>query len=822
MTFVPSAATMTSNAATSVAVWAGPQLLDGVVPAVQDATVLNGIFVEAHDGDLEAQAAALGASVRRIEIPAEPAARRDFLAQWSAGNALWRRGLPLSLLLLPLAACGGGGGGGTTGASGIVIDGYVRNATVFRDTNRNGTLDAGESSVTTNATGQFANLGGSSADPIVAFGGTDVNTGAPFVGIMRAPGTATVISPLTTLVAALLPAAPTTAQINAAVGQVQTALGLGTADILNADLGASNLSPALVPALKANVQVANLIAAVGGGSNGEAIATRFAQMINANQAVDLTNAASVQNLITTSTAANNVNAAAISNIVATQNQMISNAVNATGVMTAQANQTDTYSIAQFKALNSQPSVNTYVIADTTANIQTAAANGDRSILLSAKNVVASDNSLTLSVANLTNLTTKLLSQYSVSDSGANIAAASDALLDGARAIAVTSGLAELTVSQAGKATMSGGATYRVFDSTLSIQNAIATAAVTGAAQIQTNDVGTLSVPVSLADNVVDSLYAVSDSAVNIQAAIDGGAALRALLTGAESIQVVGSGQAALERVPVDIAQLVSSGSYNIVDSGDAINLAGPTTLTNAGTVTVQGTDAADALSMGAITRSLIINGLGGDDSLVGGTGSDTISGGAGSDVLEGGAGADTLIGGAGDDTLRGDGGADRFVFSTSTAQGGLDDVIDFTVADGDVIDFAFGGAGELAQADLFGNGTLFAKVAAGGQIGPDTGLVVITDVQANLETAADAEARALVLANGLLPTQGASFANGDALMIVFSTGAEAGIFVVRDSAGDQDLQFDSAQLLVVLDGVSNAGTLNVQNFIDFSLPAQPG
>ena len=820
MTFVPSAATMTSNAATSVAVWAGPQLLDGVVPAVQDAAVLNGIFVEAHDGDLEAQAAALGASVRRIEIPAEPVARRDFLAQWSASNALWRRGLPLSLLLLPLAACGGGGGGGTTGASGIVIDGYVRNATVFRDTNRNGALDAGESSVTTNATGQFANLGGSSADPIVAFGGTDVNTGAPFVGIMRAPGTATVISPLTTLVAALLPAAPTTAQINAAVGQVQTALGLGTADILNADLGSSNLSQALMPALKANVQVANLIAAVGGGANGEAIATRFAEMINANQAVDLTNAASVQNLIATSTAANNVNAAAISNIVATQNQLINNAVNATGVMTAQANQTDTYSIAQFKALNSQPSVNTYVIADTTANIQSAAANGDRSILLSAKNVVASDNSLTLSVANLTNLTTKLLSQYSVSDSGANIAAASDALLDGARAIAVTSGLAELTVSQAAKATMSGGATYRLFDSTLSIQNAIGTAAVTGAAQIQTNDVGTLNVPVSLADNVVDSLYAVSDSAVNIQAAIDGGAALRALLTGAESIQVVGSGQAALERVPVDIAQLVSSGSYNIVDSGDAINLsAGSDALANAGTVTVQGTDAADALSMGQITRSLIINGLGGDDSLVGGSGSDTISGGAGSDVLEGGAGADTLIGGAGDDMLRGDGGADRFVFSTSTAQGGLDEVIDFTTADGDVIDFAFGGAGELAQADLFGTGALFAKVEAGGQIGPNTGLVVITDVQANIGSQADAEARALVLANGLLPTQGASFANGDALMIVFSDGTDTGIFVVRDSAGDQDLQFDSAQLLVVLDGVSNAGALNVQNFIDFALPA---
>jgi Ca2+-binding RTX toxin-like protein len=50
-----------------------------------------------------------------------------------------------------------------------------------------------------------------------------------------------------------------------------------------------------------------------------------------------------------------------------------------------------------------------------------------------------------------------------------------------------------------------------------------------------------------------------------------------------------------------------------------------------------------------LTAALTLNGLGGNDWLVGGTGNDTLDGGADNDILQGGAGANQLTGGAGDD-----------------------------------------------------------------------------------------------------------------------------------------------------------------------------
>ena len=156
--------------------WSAPEIVDGtpltIAPAAQDGTPLTGIFVEADAGALEARAAAWGADVERVEIPAEPAARRDFLARWSAENALLRRGLPMALLLLPLAACGGGGGGGggSSGASGVVIKGYLQGATVFRDVNRDGVFQStganAEPSATTNANASASSTRTSASSPL--------------------------------------------------------------------------------------------------------------------------------------------------------------------------------------------------------------------------------------------------------------------------------------------------------------------------------------------------------------------------------------------------------------------------------------------------------------------------------------------------------------------------------------------------------------------------------------------------------------------------------------------------------------------------------
>jgi hypothetical protein len=104
-----------------------------------------------------------------------------------------------------LSACGGGGGSSptpetptATPAKGVMIDGYVRDATVFCDSNGNGLPDSGELSTTTDATGNYTIAGGCSAS-MVGFGGTNTDTGFPFSGQLKAPAGSTVITPLTTL-----------------------------------------------------------------------------------------------------------------------------------------------------------------------------------------------------------------------------------------------------------------------------------------------------------------------------------------------------------------------------------------------------------------------------------------------------------------------------------------------------------------------------------------------------------------------------------------------------------------------------------------------
>ena len=86
----------------------------------------------------------------------------------------------------------------------------------------------------------------------------------------------------------------------------------------------------------------------------------------------------------------------------------------------------------------------------------------------------------------------------------------------------------------------------------------------------------------------------------------------------------------------------------------------------------------DTLTGGAGRDTL--RGGGGRDSLDGGAGNDFLFGGAGIDTLTGGGGRDNLEGGAGNDLLFGGGGKDRFRFTNN----GRDDVIDFSLSDGDV------------------------------------------------------------------------------------------------------------------------------------------
>lgn len=167
----------------------------------------------------------------------------------------WRLAAPWLVSAL-LAACGGGGGGGSSASaslSGVAVDGYLQGASVFLDVNRNGILDAGEPSTTTDANGRYT-LEYSSVSssvkglPIVVTGGIDSDTGYAFAGRLSAPvdlaASAQVVSPLTSLVDALVAQGAAT-DAAAARAMVASALGLSAADLLKDPVAAIANQPAI-------------------------------------------------------------------------------------------------------------------------------------------------------------------------------------------------------------------------------------------------------------------------------------------------------------------------------------------------------------------------------------------------------------------------------------------------------------------------------------------------------------------------------------------------------------------------------------------------
>ncbi|UKJ77297.1 Ig-like domain-containing protein [Azospirillum brasilense] len=117
---------------------------------------------------------------------------------------------------------------------GHAIDGYIAGATVFADANANGQLDDGEAFGTTNAVGNWSIPGG--AGPIVMIGGTDISTNLPFTGVYEAPSSASVITPLTTIIMGMAGLAGTDSEIAAAATELKGKLGLDASlDLLTYD-----------------------------------------------------------------------------------------------------------------------------------------------------------------------------------------------------------------------------------------------------------------------------------------------------------------------------------------------------------------------------------------------------------------------------------------------------------------------------------------------------------------------------------------------------------------------------------------------------------
>lgn len=108
---------------------------------------------------------------------------------------------------------------------------------------------------------------------------------------------------------------------------------------------------------------------------------------------------------------------------------------------------------------------------------------------------------------------------------------------------------------------------------------------------------------------------------------------------------------------------------------------------------------------------LSADGLGGNDTLTGGTGSDTLLGGADNDSLDGGNGADKLDGGTGNDTLNGGAGNDTLIGGAGA------DVLNGG-ADTDVADYSASSALTINMANA-SDATASTNDAAGDTIGAD-------------------------------------------------------------------------------------------------------
>ena len=118
----------------------------------------------------------------------------------------------------------------------------------------------------------------------------------------------------------------------------------------------------------------------------------------------------------------------------------------------------------------------------------------------------------------------------------------------------------------------------------------------------------------------------------------------------------------------------------------------------------------------------LLEGGGGKDNLFGGRGDDILLGQTSHDRLSGGKGQDDLDGGTGNDTLIGGGGTDVFRFSADCGQ---DEILDFSVAEGDLIVLSLALAGSVTDAfeclqvsgdDLvfdFGEGNMLTLVGLG-------------------------------------------------------------------------------------------------------------
>ncbi|MFC6791482.1 carbohydrate-binding domain-containing protein [Methylobacterium komagatae] len=230
-------------------------------------------------------------------------------------------------------------------------DGYISGATVFADANGNGIFDAGEASAISDSLGKFILTNASGT--LYSVGGTDTSTNLPIKVTLSAPAGSKFISPLTTLVNALLPPNATAADLAAAESKVLTGLGISLnpgqslltldpiAGAISGDTGATDAYLAGAKIYDTIVVLSAGLSSQGGVSKEvatdsvlSALADKISASVSAGQSVDLGSSVSLQQVLTSAatTAGTTVSADAaesIGNIASSTNAAIDAAVAAT-------------------------------------------------------------------------------------------------------------------------------------------------------------------------------------------------------------------------------------------------------------------------------------------------------------------------------------------------------------------------------------------------------------------------------------------------------------------------------------------------------------
>jgi len=200
-------------------------------------------------------------------------------------------------------------------SSGTLADGYIRNATVYIDTNRNGVADSGVDYLvgTTDKLGNFFLPSGAPSGTLIAVGGVNIDTGLPNTVALKAPAGSTTINPLTTLVQAVVEASIVPVNVNDAANQVASALGLNLQQGLNLTtydpIASGNLSVQQAAAQVATVLI-TAAKSTGGATAVDSAVTQLATVVqNAvtnTSTLDLTDHATLASVLGDSNLAGSV------------------------------------------------------------------------------------------------------------------------------------------------------------------------------------------------------------------------------------------------------------------------------------------------------------------------------------------------------------------------------------------------------------------------------------------------------------------------------------------------------------------------------------